>query len=86
MTNNFINLEVAIDEFCENCFMRNCSHDCDIIKVLRKIPAADVRPVVHGEWLEPDDDYGYLECSVCEERSPNDEEWSFCPNCGADMR
>lgn len=44
-----------------------------------------VRPVVRGEWLEPDDDYGYLECSVCEERSPNDERWNFCPNCGCAM-
>lgn len=86
MTSNFINLEVAIDELCENCFMRNCSHDCDVIKTLRKVPAADVQLMVKGEWLEPDDDYGYLECSVCEERSPNDEEWNFCPNCGADMR
>ena len=46
----------------------------------------DVRPVVRGTWLEPDDDYGYLVCSMCEERSPNDERWHFCPNCGADMR
>lgn len=43
-------------------------------------------PVMQGEWIEPDDDYGYLVCSVCEERSPNDERWNFCPNCGADMR
>lgn len=43
MANNFISREVAIDELCEDCFMYNCSHDCDVIKVLRKIPAANVR-------------------------------------------
>ncbi len=43
-------------------------------------------PIIHGEWVEPDDDYGYLVCSACEERSPNDERWNFCPSCGADMR
>lgn len=47
---------------------------------------ADVRPVVRGEWLEPDDDYGYIVCSACEERSPNYERSNFCPYCGADMR
>lgn len=52
----------------------------------KKHIAADVRPVVRGKWIEPDDDYGYPVCSVCEERSPNDERWNFCPNCGADMR
>lgn len=47
MANNFINLEVAIDELCENCFMYNCSHDCDVIKVLRDISTTNVRP--HSE-------------------------------------
>lgn len=65
-----------------------CSHISEsfIRSVIEQIPTADVRPVLRGEWLEPDDDYGYLECSVCEERSPNDERWNFCPNCGAYMR
>lgn len=50
------------------------------------VPAADVRPVVRGEWHEYDDDYGKICCSVCEEDAPCDYPWNFCPNCGADMR
>ena len=53
-------------------------------------PAAEVKPVVRGEWI-----YGYdeqtgerdlypLTCSVCGEKHP----WTppYCPFCGADMR
>lgn len=63
---------------------------------LTAAPAADVAPVVHGQWLRSDDDWYSLtsiRCSIC------GEEWCFemiddvtllnykyCPNCGADMR
>jgi len=55
-------------------------------KPLKEVPAADVRPVVRGEWHEYDDDYGKICCSVCEEDAPCDYPWNYCPNCGADMR
>ena len=60
---------------------------------LKRIPTADVRPVVRGKWIEHyepyntgeewiEAQYGY-ECSICGrweyEKEP------FC-NCGADMR
>ena len=50
------------------------------------IPPADVRPVVRGRWIEYDDDYGAYCCSVCEQDAPEDTQWPYCPNCGADMR
>ena len=60
------------------------------------IPAADVRPVVHGKWLIEHGLYrsGYprfvYHCSKCgkmEEHAYYDSKCSnFCPNCGADMR
>lgn len=83
----------SCDECKDTCldfdgFMPDCEQ-CPVHTAQSRIealPAADVRPVVRGKWLEPDDDYGYLMCSACEERSPNDERWRFCPNCGADMR
>ncbi len=28
-------------------------------------PAADVAPVVHGEWLNIDGDYTFAACSIC---------------------
>ena len=56
------------------------------------LPAADVRPVVRGKWLQ-DCDY-HFRCSVCGDRwtvsngNPLDlsNGWNYCPNCGADMR
>ena len=53
---------------------------------IRKLPAADVRPVVKATWKRIDfkpcgHDY---ECSSCGWK--NDMATHFCPNCGADMR
>ncbi|MBO5967319.1 MAG: hypothetical protein J6S14_02340 [Clostridia bacterium] len=67
-----------------------------IAKVLHvlndNVPAADVREVVRGKWIK-DCDY-HFRCSVCGDRwvvsngKPLDivNGWSYCPNCGADMR
>lgn len=57
----------------------------DVQAGLDKIPAAIVAKNVHGEWLDLDDDYGVLTCSVCDERAPLDRRWDFYPNCGAQM-
>ena len=82
---DYISQEAAIALTDQHCF--ETSYDAVWMEEeLRKLPTADMRPVVRGEWLEPDNDYGYLVCSVCEERSPNDERWNFCPNCGADIK
>ena len=55
--------------------------------IVRDIPAADVRPVVRGEWVYGSFDVAW--CSVCGEIF-NDfdcrvDQYNFCPNCGADM-
>lgn len=55
-------------------------------------PAADVRPVVRGRWIEKEKDgVWWYACSACGEHIPNGrwgQKWhsTFCPNCGADMR
>lgn len=54
-----------------------CNDSCDI----------NWRPVVHGEWIKPVDNFCY-QCSVCGEYSNNElpnKPWNFCPNCGARM-
>lgn len=63
---------------------------------IRKLPAADVRPVVRGEYIGEADGYADGElvydmwsCSVCGCRYEDWDEkptYNFCPNCGADMR
>ena len=68
-------------------------------EALMDIPAADVRPVLRGKWIQTTQPMGWrdeecAECSVCGEDFVLDE-WAmdeftnlmnFCPNCGADMR
>ena len=65
-------------------------------RALKKIPAADVAPVVHGQWI-PISDGAWAECSECGECydvSDNGGMAAFelfcdfykhCPNCGAQM-
>lgn len=68
----------------------------DTKRVLADIPAADVAPVGHGEWI-PISDGEWAECSECGEGyevSDNGgmttfkllcEFYKYCPNCGAKM-
>lgn len=59
------------------------------------IPAANVQPVVQGEWIPvglDDADEGMFKCSECGSEHFFPEILlgihadNFCPNCGADMR
>lgn len=67
----------------------------DIKPIINSIPAADVRPVVRGKWIDRDDKYygwNMWACSACGEEfvltegTPDMNEYHFCPTCGADMR
>ncbi len=63
--------------------------------VIKRLPAADVAEVVHGEWLRTDDDWNSLttiQCSICGEEwcfETDDDvsllNYKYCPNCGAKM-
>lgn len=49
------------------------------------LPTADVREVVHGEWIDKGEDYMIRwTCSNCGRRDTHI--YDFCPDCGADMR
>ena len=55
------------------------------IEMTRRLPAADVRPVVHGKWERKRDKCGsFVSCSVC--HTSGWYQFAFCPYCGADMR
>lgn len=60
----------------------------DFISLVCDVPAADVAPVVHGEWITID---GISRCSECGyipayDSAIDDLFYSpFCPNCGAKM-
>lgn len=64
--------------------------------IVRRTPAADVAPVVHGRWIEQEDPCGdpYYTCSACKddfyiEMTGAVEKdlflYSYCPSCGAKM-
>lgn len=93
MTKEFIEREAAkarLRMWITDCVLAgdNDEADCfrDCIDLLDSIPAADVAPVAHGEWIEralrPN-------CSLCgfsgslidAPISP----FKYCPNCGAKM-
>lgn len=76
---------------------------CDYMAVrvtnIMNIPAADVAPVVHGEWIQIKEPLGWKDidcvmCSACEDKWIMDkeydldfykEQWKYCPFCGAKM-
>lgn len=68
----------------------------DFYKILEKI---DEQPTIEpdrprGEWIDLSDGWqeGTFRCSSCQmefvliEGTPEDNEYNFCPNCGASMR
>ncbi len=70
--------------------IRNAALEC-----IRITPAADVKEVVRGKWVDIEIIHGlpYATCSVCGTRSARDFvpenmeiRESFCKSCGADMR
>lgn len=64
-----------------------------LINMIQRVPAADVQPVVRGQWEEwwPGDcalimtgEEMLWMCSECTAKFPDRS--AYCPNCGADMR
>lgn len=74
-------LDEDIEEFVECDYALKTAK-----KYIKKIPPADVRPVVRGRWIpftsEAAGDIWY--CSACDIGFAH--RMDFCPNCGADMR
>lgn len=50
-------------------------------EIIESVPAADVAPVVHGEWIHHDD--GVVTCSECGNAESSDS--YYCRYCGAKM-
>ena len=82
-TEEFISRTEALKDF-ESCNAANPRWTPQRVKtLLLRQPAADVAPVVHGQWLE---EGGVQICSNCGEEHCWDEYRApFCDNCGARM-
>lgn len=95
MSKEYIEKEAALNSVCYDCCEQAfCGSPCVDYERISGLPPADVKPVVKGEWIEAPDylfDNVYT-CSACgsefvlEAGTPEDNEYNFCPNCGAEMR
>ena len=55
-----------------------------LMRYVKRQPAADVAPVVHGRWI--DDGSGIIICPECERGYNLHAKYThYCPNCGAKM-
>ena len=104
---DYISREAAIEKIrvaagCAECAGSSSAlcvcNVCDVynaIRLVKSLPAADVEPVRHGEWLRTDDDWIGLvtiQCSACggEWCFEIDEDvqllgYNYCPGCGCKM-
>lgn len=90
MPDEYISREAAIkaaNEWVNEAIMAPVMRTSRLFDKLQKLPAADVAPVVHGEWIGNKGGFWEMAtCSMCDEKypcvgmAPN-----FCPNCGARM-
>lgn len=81
-----------IDREAVREFIKSYSHSTDVVyhmeKQLYEVPTIDAVPVVHGYWINWKDEH---QCSVCkntvimDDYLWMDDEYEFCPNCGARM-
>lgn len=66
------------------CFIEDTRKN--FAKIIEKLPAADVAPVVHGEWLSG---RTFLENAVCSNCKTTYEayysKYQYCPRCGSRM-
>lgn len=85
----YIEREAVLERLCGDDPSRMEDYYYNAIK---DVPAADVAPVVHGEWLYEKD--GCWQCSACKQSHfmnisegyhPICEGCYYCPNCGAKM-
>lgn len=98
MADEYISREAALkyikSEQCRTCSDIGLCGNCAVlvaVKLLEKVPAADVVPVVHGKWLlDRWPSWPHRECSRCKIMFPRtkevpDQYWQYCPNCIAQM-
>ena len=61
----------------------------EAVMSVRRIPAADVTPVRHGQWrwitYDANPKIGNWHCTYCNRIPKSFQKEDFCPNCGAKM-
>lgn len=97
----YIDAETFAERMLEQWYTADEEKKAEIVAVLSNIvtpilvsiPTAEVQPVRHGEWIEQEEPYvNTYECSNCkrwfvlEDGTPKENDYNYCPNCGANMR
>ena len=88
----YIKRKAALKRFEEikqsGVFLKGAIYIDGVMSVIESLPAADVAPVVHGEWLDTPNGIETI-CSYCKaDWNMFDNElyrFNYCPNCGAKM-
>ena len=95
---DYISRENAIEAICVKGTQKEREGVCTMtmaeikqsgVDIISSLPAADVKPVIHGKWVNKSTEDGrftYKACSVCGFPHRAFFEFNFCSNCGADMR
>ena len=89
VTEEFISREAALVALQDSDLFNTTERQ---LRAIRELPAADVAPVVHGRWIDGAEDFTCgnhnAECSICRcyvSWDGCDEDFNYCPNCGAKM-
>jgi hypothetical protein len=80
-TGIYIEREAVLSAIWKTSAERDVFFPTIILDAIKSIPAVDVRPVVRGHWIDG-------VCSNCGFFTDvvMSRFFSYCPNCGADMR
>ena len=95
MADEYIRREAALkyikSEQCRTCSDIGLCGNCAVlvaVKLLEKVPAADVAPVVHARWERVRSNWY---CTGCHKGhritncAPTANNFAYCPSCGAKM-
>ena len=86
-----MDIYIKKEDAIKACFdgFADCRDDC--ADNIRRLPAEDVAPIIHGCWEKYDDDNDIWNCSSCRmligdsDGNPSQNGMNFCPYCGAKM-
>lgn len=74
----------AANEWVSEACMAPVMRVSRLLDKLQKVPASDVAPVVHAQWIE--DGSGIIICPECKRGYNLIAKYThYCPNCGAKM-
>lgn len=82
MPDEYISREAALTALQDSDLFNTTERQ---LRAIRELPAADVAPVVHGQWVDNGIPDSILNgCSVCG-FTCGSSSFFYCPNCGARM-